>query len=60
MSKATTQLMKRYVAVLNITNGNRYLGSEDVMELLKSDYSIDAVRAMLTSIGESAEHLMKK
>lgn len=47
MSKATTQLMKRYISILNITNGNRYLGSEDVMELLKSDYSIDVARRVV-------------
>jgi len=47
MSKATTQLMKRYVCILNITNGNRYLGSEDVMELLKSDYGIDVARRVV-------------
>ena len=47
MSKATTQLMKRYVCILNITNGNRYLGSEDVMEMLKSDYGIDVARRVV-------------
>ena len=47
MSKATTQLMKRYVCILNITNGNRYLGSEDVMETLKSDYGIDVARRVV-------------
>jgi len=47
MSKATTQLMKRYVCILNITNGNRYLGSEDVMQILKSDYGIDVARRVV-------------
>ena len=47
MSKTTTTLMKRYLAVLNITNGNRYLGSEDVMETLKSDYGIDVARRVV-------------
>ena len=47
MSKATTQLMKRYVCILNITNGNRYLGSEDVMQTLKSDYGIDVARRVV-------------
>lgn len=47
MSKATTQLMKRYISILNITNGNRYLGSEDVMGILKSDYSIDVARRVV-------------
>ena len=47
MSKATTKLMKRYVCILNITNGNRYLGSEDVMETLKSDYGIDVARRVV-------------
>ncbi len=47
MSKATTQLMKRYISILNITNGNRYLGSEDVMETLKSDYGIDVARRVV-------------
>lgn len=47
MSKATTQLMKRYVCILNITNGNRYLGSEDVMSALKSDYGIDVARRVV-------------
>jgi len=47
MSKATTALMKRYICILNITNGNRYLGSEDVRELLKSDYSIDVARRVV-------------
>lgn len=39
--------MKRYIAVLTITNGNRYLGSEDVMETLKSDYGIDVARRVV-------------
>ena len=39
--------MKRYVCILNITNGNRYLGSEDVMETLKSDYGIDVARRVV-------------
>lgn len=47
MSKTTTTLMKRYIAVLTITNGNRYLGSEDVMETLKSDYGIDVARRVV-------------
>lgn len=47
MSKTTTQLMKRYVCILNITNGNRYLGSEDVMQILKSDYGIDVARRVV-------------
>ena len=47
MSKATTQLMKRYVCILNITNGNRYLGSEDVMQTLKSAYGIDVARRVV-------------
>ena len=47
MSKATTQLMKRYVCILNITNGNRYLGSEDVMQTLKNDYGIDVARRVV-------------
>ena len=47
MSKATVALLKRYISILNITNGNRYLGSEDVMELLKSDYGIDVARRVV-------------
>lgn len=47
MSKTTTQLMKRYVCILNITNGNRYLGSEDIMQILKSDYGIDVARRVV-------------
>lgn len=47
MSKATTTLMKRYIAVLNITNGNRYLGSEDVQVLLLSNYGIDVARRVV-------------
>lgn len=47
MSKATTQLMKRYVCILTITNGNRYLGSEDIMQTLKSDYGIDVARRVV-------------
>ena len=47
MSKATTQLMKRYVCILNITNGNRYLGSEDVQALLLSEYGIDVARRVV-------------
>lgn len=47
MSKTTTTLMKRYIAVLTITNGNRYLGSEDVMETLKSDYGINVARRVV-------------
>lgn len=47
MSKATTTLMRRYICILNITNGNRYLGSEDVMETLKSDYGIDVARRVV-------------
>ena len=39
--------MKRYVCILNITNGNRYLGSEDVMQILKSDYGIDVARRVV-------------
>ena len=46
-NKATVNLMKRYISILNITNGNRYLGSEDVMELLKSDYGIDVARRVV-------------
>jgi len=46
-NKATVNLMKRYIAVLNITNGNRYLGSEDVMQILKSDYGIDVARRVV-------------
>lgn len=47
MSKATTQLMKRYVCILNITNSNRYLGSEDVQALLLSEYGIDVARRVV-------------
>jgi len=47
MSKATTTLMKRYIAVLNITNSNRYLGSEDVQALLLSEYGIDVARRVV-------------
>ena len=47
MSKATVALLKRYISILNITNGNRYLGSEDVMETLKSDYGIDVARRVV-------------
>jgi len=47
MTKATTQLMKRYVCILNITNGNRYLGSEDVQALLLSEYGIDVARRVV-------------
>lgn len=46
-NKATVNLMKRYISILNITNGNRYLGSEDVMETLKSDYGIDVARRVV-------------
>lgn len=46
-NKATVNLMRRYIAVLNITNGNRYLGSEDVMQTLKSDYGIDVARRVV-------------
>ena len=47
MSKATTTLMKRYIAVLTISNGNRYLGSEDIMHILKSDFGIDVARRVV-------------
>lgn len=47
MSKTTTQLMKRYISILNITNGNRYLGSEDVQALLLSEYGIDVARRVV-------------
>jgi hypothetical protein len=47
MSKATPQLMKRYVCILNITNSNRYLGSEDVQVLLLSEYGIDVARRVV-------------
>lgn len=46
-NKATVNLMKRYVCILNITNGNRYLGSEDVMQTLKNDYGIDVARRVV-------------
>ena len=39
--------MKRYIAVLNITNSNRYLGSEDVQALLLSEYGIDVARRVV-------------
>ena len=39
--------MKRYVCILNITNGNRYLGSEDVQALLLSEYGIDVARRVV-------------
>ena len=39
--------MKRYVCILNITNSNRYLGSEDVQALLLSEYGIDVARRVV-------------
>lgn len=46
-NKATVNLMKRYISILNITNGNRYLGSEDVQALLLSEYGIDVARRVV-------------
>jgi hypothetical protein len=41
MSKATVTLLKRYVAILNITNTKQYICCEYIQTLLKEDYGID-------------------
>ena len=41
MSKATVTLLKRYVAILNITDRKGYISSETVQGYLKEDYGID-------------------
>lgn len=41
MSKATVTLLKRYIAILNITDRKGYISSETVQGYLKEDYGID-------------------
>lgn len=47
MSKTTTELMKRYIAILNITNSKQYICSEYIQTLLKEDYGIDVVQRVV-------------
>ena len=41
MSKATVTLLKRYIAILNITNTKQYVCCEYMQTLLKEDYGIE-------------------
>jgi len=47
MSKATVNLMKRYVAILNITKGNSYKGSDEIQTLLSSEYGFVVARRVV-------------
>ena len=47
MSKATVNLMKRYVAILNITKGNSYKGSDEIQALLSSEYGFVVARRVV-------------
>jgi len=40
-NKATVNLMKRYIAILNITHSNQYICAEDVQKQLKEGYDIN-------------------
>lgn len=47
MSKATVTLLKRYIAILNITDRKSYISSETVQGYLKEDYGIDVARRVV-------------